>query len=530
MPGKHKWPKGYQEGGPVTNTGIPRGGHAAAPLADYLAGTTQGTPTIDYEAGAIQRELANKMAAAREANKLVEAGVATPEEVSNLFQAQVGQGDWDRPVGEGGHPEGGYWLTGDKAGQKVGAFTPTAIDPGSYEYTSAGLPGGVGKGLDALAGWSVDRQNKIAAGGSARQYRSPQGHLVTVHRGPGGGLVVSGQTGGVDPSVYTNAAKRDGLQATGIAAKAGDAVGKAASAIASTINPPVNTYNQDDDGGGIAGYEGGQSYTWDDVAQETVDSYSDSGADDYDWGFNIGGQVMADDDIWGADPLATSQVQTPQLAQRSNAPSAPAIRSQGPGTVQQLAQIGIPMVADKIIPGSGQFAPAFFNDGDSVQHHGPAHPDYHVDKQVHSPHMLNAGGWVGKRTMMLNHGGMALPEAEMQAYNEMQSMTGPDPVGPDYDMSGMPTPEMVDKVDMSGAAKMFGYIPSSSRTVKDQMEVDKMEIARANAMDKADRDEAAFAKQEARKDEMHKLQMQQKAEAHAESMKQKKAPLADKGE
>ena len=47
MPGKHKWPKGYQEGGPITKTGIPQGGHAAAPLADYLAGTTQGAPTIN---------------------------------------------------------------------------------------------------------------------------------------------------------------------------------------------------------------------------------------------------------------------------------------------------------------------------------------------------------------------------------------------------------------------------------------------------------------------------------------------------
>ena len=55
---------------------------------------------------------------------------------------------------------------------------------------------------------------------------------------------------------------------------------------------------------------------------------------------------------------------------------------------------------------------------------------------------LNAGGWVGKRAAYLNMGGMALPQAEMQAYNEMQGMTGPNPVGAEFPMpEGSPAPE-----------------------------------------------------------------------------------------
>ena len=504
MPGKHKWKyRGYQEGGPVTKTGIPQGGHAAAPLAGYLGGTTEGAPTINYEAGAIQRELANKMAAAREASSLVEQGVATPEEVNALFQTQVGQGDWDRPVGEGGHPEGGWWLTGDKAGQKVGAFTPTAIDPGSYQYTEAGLPGGTGKALDALAGWSVDRQNKLAAKGNAKQYRSPQGHLVTVHRGLGGGLVVSGQTGGVDPSVYIDAAQKDGLRAGGI-------VGKAASKAAAIVNPPTNTYSQEDDGGGIAGYEGGQSYTWEDVAQDTIDAYSDSGddqldqgihEDDYSWDFNVGGPVMADDDIWGADPLASSQVGTPDLGQLELVQAQ--VEEQGPSALRQAAGVAAPLAIDYALEGTVPGGSTLLKAG--------------------LPFLgLNAGGWVGKRTRYLVDGGMAQGPAEMQAYDEMQSMTGPEPVGADYMMpQGSPMPDQMNTQD-------FGYVPSGGMSYKEQMEADKVYIQREKAVSDDERKNRSFDMAEKRKDDMHKLAMQQKQESHGESMRQKRAGPLDK--
>ena len=61
----------------------------------------------------------------------------------------------------------------------------------------------------------------------------------------------------------------------------------------------------------------------------------------------------------------------------------------------------------------------------------PKHPWSHVGQNRKTlnmggmiPQGYNAGGWVQARMQHLNHGGMAMDQAGMQAYNEMQGMTG----------------------------------------------------------------------------------------------------------
>lgn len=255
---------------------------------------------------------------------------------------------------------------------------------------------------------------------------------------------------------------------------------------------------------------------------------------------NMGGPIYAnmgqevEEDVWGADPLAVSRP-TAQLQQASHAPAGmPMQQQQGGGMMSQLASMAAGKAMENMMPGWGQagsiIAGGLFNKGGEVM-----------------KNKMSAGTWVGKRCRYLNDGGLALPEAEMQAFNEMQAMTGQSPtMAADEvmlpDPNQLPMSYTQDDVnnfmsanDIQGGAmdpmvpRMdFGYIPSSGTTVKEQMEMDKMEIQRAKAMDKAEMDREAFDLAEQRKQQMHELAMKQKEESHAEAMKQKRAPLANK--
>ena len=240
-------------------------------------------------------------------------------------------------------------------------------------------------------------------------------------------------------------------------------------------------------------------------------------------GYNTGG--MVEEDIWGTDPLATMAPTTnvPQ-AMRPQAPTA-AAPTPKPGLAQKAAPLAAQAAVGAALGDPMSWAniakagvPLFFNKGGSVMK------------------KYNAGGWVGKRAAYLNMGGMALEDASMQAYNEMQGMTGPDPVGAEFMMpDGSPEPEthtMPGGYEMPGeyhsikGNTTLGYVPSAGPlSTKEQMEVDKLNIQREKAMADEDRKEEAFMMQQEQKKQMHDLQMQQKKESHAEAMKQKKGPL-----
>ena len=196
------------------------------------------------------------------------------------------------------------------------------------------------------------------------------------------------------------------------------------------------------------------------------------------------------DDIWGTDPLATSRVQTPPLAQRSNAPVTPTItptKSTTDTLIQYAAPIATKAATGFILPGTlgGAAGTGWLG--------------------------LNAGGWVGKRTRYLVDGGMAAPEAEMQAYNEMQSITGSDPVSADFVMpEGSPMPDKFNGSPMNPVL---------------QMKKDKVYIQQENAVAEDDRKNMAFDNAEKRKDEMHKLKMKQSEETHKAKLNEMRGPL-----
>ena len=225
----------------------------------------------------------------------------------------------------------------------------------------------------------------------------------------------------------------------------------------------------------------------------TEDAYSD--------GYNRGGMVDDDKDNWGTDPLAKSNIPTAPLAQASHAvPSGNVAQPQGSGVTDTLKKAVAGQAIKAGITKAGlaggpagvvasQVLPKLFgfNYGGEVTGNNS------------SPHIMKAGEWVGKRTLHLNHGGMALPEAEMQAYNEMQGMTGPDLVGAEYIMEGVLPPDSV--------MLMSGKPMSPKKAEMDQKEM-------------------AFMMDQKRKEESHQQSMMNKQEVHDETMKQKKAPLA----
>ena len=155
-----------------------------------------------------------------------------------------------------------------------------------------------------------------------------------------------------------------------------------------------------------------------------------------------------------------------------------------------------------------------FNDGGLVGHRMPGGVlmDGATHKNMGGMMHYNAGGWVQARMKHLNHGGMAVEDAGMQAYNEMQGMTGEG-----VTMPNDPMPQGAMAPDMD-----FGYRPSGPLTIKDQMEIDKMQIQRGKAMTEEMRKDKAFQEGERRKEEAHKESMAQKKEKHEAS----KGPLA----
>ena len=208
--------KYYQEGGPLVPTGIPAAGHAAQPIANYLAGTTPGAPLgsagLSYQPGQAQLSQAQRIADQRGIRQLGELGVAAP-----LAQQLVETGRYreDDPsdtgrlsplelkrlqeTGHAGQVLGentiGGWRVWDETSGQGGLTAAERIGPDYSHFGDVNIPG-VGTALaGAAGGWNRAAQRKLVDAGGVTY--NIGGQPVTV--GPGGevqGTLPAGVTRG----------------------------------------------------------------------------------------------------------------------------------------------------------------------------------------------------------------------------------------------------------------------------------------------------------------------------------------------
>ena len=529
-----RWSR-YNKGGDVAPvpTGAP--GAAQSAIDTYFAGGSPLVPRLSYEPGAAGADQASRIAYQKGLRELNEAGVDNAEDyirqdwVVQDEPTQRGWDDWsqaerDRYLADGtsGHliaRDGREdWQRGVKFQDNSDLFYK---DMAHRDANGLSVPG-VGSALAGGIGGMMRGKMKAAveAGGIPVAIN---GQWAVVS--PDGTVI--GNTGALGAHGVRNLAVERGLIAKptggllgGLFGKLGDVLGAKSEADAKAAEEAaaLAARQKQLDYYAQASNRGGHDYSHesdDDFRDRTANQYSldhstasdadleaaYGGIDDWGTGYNTGGAVMDDDDVWGADPLAAPR-ETVDYGQTHPGYAAVQLPQKKENEILNYAkQAGLKAAGSYILPGplGGATGSGWLG--------------------------LNAGGWVGRRAVYLNQGGMAMPQAEMQAYNEMQSMTGPDPVGADFMMpQGSPEPEQYTP------ANDYGYIPSGGQTYKEQMEADKMYIQREKAQQDEDRKERAFNMGEQRKQEAHQKAMAQKDEAHAESMKQKRAgPLAQGG-
>ena len=501
-------------------------GAATAPIQAYLTGSQPNAPTISYVPGEIAADQASRVEYQKNLRELGEAGITNPEQL--VYRDWVtdepqdrGWDDWSQAerdryltTGTPGHliskDDRAAWQRGVHFGGAEGSPLTNQIfldelakrDAGGPKVpgVSTALLGGIGGAMRAKMREAVEAGGTpVATGQGQFAVINPDGSII----GNTGALsvhdlrqlavdreIIEAPTGGP----LAGLGKLFGSAADIISGKrAADKAAAEAAAKRARVDALQTAFARTESGGDDDQHARNE-YILDTIEERTGsrgDAYSGSGPGGH-FALNLGGSTMAyDDDIWGTDPLATP-AEAVQLGKGPMvAPMAPPPQRK-PDMLTNLATKAATTAATNfVLPGyAGGMGTGFFG--------------------------LNAGGWVGKRTAYLVNGGMAQPQAEMQAYNEMQSLTGPMPVGPEAMMpENAPMPESFDND--------FGYRSSHAMTFKEQMEEDKMHIQRGKAMQDEDRKERAFEMAEQRKAEDHKMKMQQKQESHAESMRQKKA-------
>ena len=167
-----RWAAEYkQEGGPLAPvgaaTGLPAGGHAAAPIADYLAGNAANAPlgaTPSYRAGAAGADQASRIAYEAGKRQLNEAGIEDEGLVYRDWtspepEGQTGWADWDQTqrdrflkTGTTGHllakddradwQRGVNTLTADQFGAEIARRNEQGIKvPGVMSGLASGIGG-----------------------------------------------------------------------------------------------------------------------------------------------------------------------------------------------------------------------------------------------------------------------------------------------------------------------------------------------------------------------------------------------------
>ena len=566
-------------GGPLAPAPSGATGAAHAPIQAYLEGGSGSAPQLSYQQGMVKGAQDQAIADQRSLRELQEGGIGEDVAQQLVYSGAIDQGGGEdrgltpmelerlQKTGHAGHVIGentiGGWRKWDPASNKQGLTVEQRLDP---NYSHMKIPG-VGTAMMGGIGGINRKQQRALVDKGGVTYNingqpvtvGPQGQVVgTLPQGVQRGDVVKWAEGqgqqitrpeGIFSGFLGDVKGALGLQAAEDK-RVADAEAAKQAAIAARANAARQVYGSsgdDNDHGwtSVGGSErGGRTNTATGTfsgnqtglgSGPTAGGFGGTGVGRS--GYNIGGDVM-DDDVWGTDPLAKMAKAVDLGAGRSaGAPAIQAPRPQEDPLYSMAKKAAITGATNYMMPSWAGGMGAFMgvNEGGEVEEKpkrtiwGLAEKlgqsdkvEKYRGKDDNISIKLNAGGWVGRRVAHLVNGGMAQPPAEMQAFNEMQSMTGPDPVGAEFMMpEGSPMPEEY------SPENNFGYVPSGGMSYKEQGEADKVYIQREKAMQDEDRKERAFKEGERRKEQSHQMGMQQKKESHAESMKQKRAgPLA----
>ena len=396
-----RWAAEYkQEGGPLAPvgaaTGIPAGGHAAAPIADYLAGNATNAPlgaTPSYRAGAAGADQQSRIAYEAGKRQLNEAGIEDEGLVYRDWTApepegQTGWADWDQTqrdrfleTGTTGHllakddradwQRGVNTLTADQFNAEIakrneGGFKVPGVMSGlangiggvmrqkmAAAVEAGGVPIAINGQLSVVNpdGSVIGNTGPLGAQG-VREYAQGQG-LITTPQGPEWLTNITDSISGIIGQKETH----DRQQRE--AAEAAQRAAADARAAQARLNARQGTWESS--GGGEHDHGGRTQYTLNQIEEATGsrgDGFSSAGPGGY-FSLNRGGRV------------AMSMIEDAPLAQMNRTATPAGMPPQQGSMTGQLKNLAMKTAAQKMLGGGfwGQAAGIVggFNEGGEIK-------------------------------------------------------------------------------------------------------------------------------------------------------------------